>query len=177
MNMRLIASGLAALAASAALCVIPSASAQIFVVSQNGAGAGIGTIGEFTTSGETVNRALIEGLSSPEGIAASGEDLFISDAEATISKFTTSGAMVNPMFISGLNAPEGMVVSGGNLFVANFDSGKIGEYNATTGAAVNPTLVSGLSNPRGIAVSDGDLFVANSSTGTLGKYERRSMLR
>ena len=35
------------------------------------------TIGEYTTSGTTVNASLISGLSSPEGIAVSGSDLFV----------------------------------------------------------------------------------------------------
>src|ERR1700722_10247188 len=35
------------------------------------------TMGEFTTSGATVNASLITGLDEPEGIAVSGTDLFV----------------------------------------------------------------------------------------------------
>ena len=39
-----------------------------------------GTIGEYTTSGATVNAALISGLNDPHGIAVSGSDLFVTNA-------------------------------------------------------------------------------------------------
>ena len=39
----------------------------------------IGTIGEYTTSGATVNAALISGLNAPIGIAVSGSDLFVTN--------------------------------------------------------------------------------------------------
>jgi hypothetical protein len=62
MNIRLILSGLAA---SAVLCAMPGvARAQIFVTN-----FGAGTIGEYTTSGATVNPALVSGLNGPIGIA------------------------------------------------------------------------------------------------------------
>src|SRR6478672_7305137 len=71
---------------------------QIFV-----ANISIGTIGEYTTSGATVNPALISGLSFPVGIAVSGSDLFVlNTAIGTIGKYTTSGATVNPDLISGV---------------------------------------------------------------------------
>jgi hypothetical protein len=70
MNIRLFLSGLAA---SAALCIMPGAArAQLFVTSIDD-----NTIGEYTTSGATVNPALISGLSFPQGIAVSGENLFV----------------------------------------------------------------------------------------------------
>jgi pectin methylesterase-like acyl-CoA thioesterase len=68
MNIRLILSGLAA---SAALWATPGTfGAQIFVVNSQ-----TGTIGEYTTSGATVNPALVSGLSLPQGIAVSGGNL------------------------------------------------------------------------------------------------------
>lgn len=64
--------------------------------------AGNGTIGEYTTSGATVNPALISGLRGPVGIAVSGSDLFVTNAaNGTIGKYTTAGATVNAALISG----------------------------------------------------------------------------
>jgi hypothetical protein len=129
-----------------------------------------GSIGEYTTSGATVNPALISGLSIPEGIAVSGSDLFVVNfGTGTIGEYTTSGATVNPALISGLNNPVGIAVSGSDLFVTNFTAGTIGEYT-TSGATVNPALISGLNNPVGIAVSGSDLFVANGGAGAIGEY-------
>ena len=43
----------------------------------------IGTIGEYTTSGATVNASLITGLNDPDGIAVSGGNLFVANFHRT----------------------------------------------------------------------------------------------
>ncbi len=130
----------------------------------------LGTIGEYTTSGATVNASLVSGLGVPFGIAVSGSDLFVASAsDNTIGEYTTSGATVNASLVSGLGEPIGIAVSGSDLFVTNETAGTIGEYT-TSGATVNAALVSGLTEPVGIAVSGSDLFVSNFSIGTIGEY-------
>jgi hypothetical protein len=120
--------------------------------------AGGGTIGEYTTSGATVNPALISGLSAPSGIALSGSDLFVVNGvlNGPIGEYTTSGVTVNATLISGLNIPFGIALSGSDLFVSNGGllpgTGTIGAYT-TSGATVNPALISGAIDPFGIAVS------------------------
>ena len=131
---------------------------------------GSGTIGEYTTSGATVNASLVSGLDEPFGIAVSGSDLFVADyGYGRIGEYTTSGATVNASLVSGLICPAGIAVSGPDLFVATPENSTIGEYT-TSGATVNASLVSGLSNPHGIAVSGSNLFVANWGNGTIGEY-------
>ena len=102
---RVIASGLfAGLLAS----LSPSASragGTIFVTNELD-----NTVGAYTTSGATVNAALISGLNDPFGIAVSGSDLFVVSAGGTpgngaIGAYTTSGATVNAALILGLNFP------------------------------------------------------------------------
>jgi hypothetical protein len=132
-----------------------------------------GTIGEYTTSGTTVNASLVSGLNGPDGIALSGGNLFVANNDTgTIGEYNaTTGAPVNPALVSGLSGPAAVALSGGNLFVTDFVSGTIGEYDATTGVPVNPALVSGLGGvPVGIAVSGGDLFISNFIPGTIGEY-------
>ena len=144
----------------------------IFVGNRNNDAPGAGTIGEYTTSGATVNPALVSGLSEPVSLAVSGGNLFVLNSfTGTVGKYTTSGAVVNPALVS-VNLPNSIAVSAGNLFVSGgtFGSGTIGVYNATTGAPVNPTLVSGLNDAFGIAVSGGNLFVADTVNGTIGEY-------
>ncbi len=164
MNLRLI---LAGLAASAALCAMPGTTrAQIFVTSNIVDGKY--TVGEYTTSGATVNAALLSGLGFPTGIAVSGGNLFVASLNnGTIGEYTTSGATVNPALISGLSGPEGIAVSGGNLFVTSLNNGTngtIGEYT-TSGATVNAALVSGVVSPNFIVVVDP--AVPEASIGTL----------
>jgi hypothetical protein len=74
MNIRLTLSGLAAIAA---LCAMPGTTpAQIFVTDFE-----TGTIGEYTTSGATVDPALVSGLSLPQGIAVSGGEFVCHEFE------------------------------------------------------------------------------------------------
>src|SRR5215475_12685714 len=132
------------------------------------------TIGAYTTSGATVNPALISGLQFPTDIAVSGSNLFVVDGDAeAIGLYTTSGATVNPALIS-LNSPSGIAISGSFLFVSGNivetpTNGTIGVYT-TSGATVNPALISAVSVPPGISISGSDLFVVNTGTGTVGKY-------
>ena len=58
---------------------------------------GDNTVGAYTTTGTTLNAALISGLNVPTGIAVSGSDLFVANFNTgTIGEYTTSGAPVNP---------------------------------------------------------------------------------
>jgi hypothetical protein len=97
--------------------------AQVFVTN-----AGNNTIGEYTTSGSTVNASLISGLNAPGIIAVSGSNLFVVNTGAgTIGEYTTSGSTVNASLISGLSEPNGIAVSGSDLFVGKISAGTSGE--------------------------------------------------
>jgi PEP-CTERM motif-containing protein len=80
---------------------------------------GIGTIGEYTTAGATVNAALISGLPGPVGIAVDGSDLFVAKllplGSGSIGEYTTAGATVNARLISGLGVafPAGIAIASG----------------------------------------------------------------
>ena len=104
MNIRLIVSSLIA---SAVLCAIPGATqAQIFVTNYDA-----GTIGEYTSSGVTVNASLVSGLNDPSAIVVSGGNLFVTNfGNGTIGEYTTSGATVNAALVSGLNGPVAIAV-------------------------------------------------------------------
>ena len=97
-----------------------------------------GTIGEYDTSGATINTSLISGLNGPEGIAGSGADLFVTNKLAnTLGEYANSGAAVSTSLITGLNNPVYVASSGSDLFVANYtNAGTVGEYTAA-GAVVN----------------------------------------
>jgi hypothetical protein len=59
-----------------------------------------GTVGEYTTSGATVNASLISGLGGLSGIAVSGSNLFVANnLLGTIGEYTTAGATVNASLI------------------------------------------------------------------------------
>ena len=174
---------LAAFSSGAAILVMPDVvrGDDIIFVTNNLAG----TVGEYTTSGATVNASLITVLSpfvgGIGGIAVSGSNLFISyTGDNSIREYTTSGATVNASLITGLpSGPVSIAVSGSKLFVVSYTAGTIGEYT-TSGATVNAALITGLTpvdqfggphpGPYGIVVSGSDLFVTNSEAGTIGEY-------
>jgi len=61
---------------------------------------GSGTIGEYSTSGVTINSSLISGLGEPNGIAISGNDLFVANSSGVtpttaVGEYTLSGNTVN----------------------------------------------------------------------------------
>ncbi len=104
---------LVAAAAVALWSLLGTAYGQIFVTSFSD-----NSIGEYATSGATVNAALVTGLNHPFGIAVSGTNLFVSNnGNGTIGEYTTAGATVNAALVMGLNFPSGIAVSGTNLFV------------------------------------------------------------
>jgi DNA-binding beta-propeller fold protein YncE len=133
-----------------------------------------GTVGVFTTAGGTVNSSLVSGLTSPYGIAISGDGthLFVADFDDdVIGEYdAATGGAVNAALITGLSTPTGIAISGSHLFVANSGSGTIGEYNLD-GTPVNTALISGLSNPMDLAVFGSDLFVVNNGTNSVGEYD------
>jgi hypothetical protein len=123
----------------------------------------IGTIGEYTANGSTVNPALISGLQQALAIAVSGSDLFVSQfpsgqlGSGLISEYNaTDGTPVNPDLITGLSAVRGIAVLGSDLFITEDIGGgisRIGEYT-TNGSTVNPALIAGLTGtPTGIAIA------------------------
>ena len=71
------------------------------------------TIGEYTTSGVTLNASLISsGLDQPYGIALdeNGHIFAANQRSGAISEYTTTGVTINATLITGLDEPLGLVV-------------------------------------------------------------------
>ena len=159
------------LIAALTLWAVPAtARGQIF-----GANEYTGTIGEYTTTGATVNASLITGVGPPNGMALSGGNLFVNyvnNVEPSVAEYTTKGATVNASLIPGGNAAA-IAVSGGNLFVAGIqtDRSYINEYT-TSGSLVIPGLISIGGGVSAMAMSGGNLFVLsyNGVNDTIGEY-------
>src|SRR5271169_2360841 len=103
-----------------------------------------GGVGKYNaTTGAAINANFITGLSSPKGIALSGNHLFVANFFSnTVGEYNaTTGATINANFITGLNGPIGLALSGNHLFVTNQFSGTVGEYDAITGAVVNANFI------------------------------------
>ena len=110
--------------------LIESAHGQVFVANRID-----GTIGEYTTSGATINASLISGLNGPIALALDADgNLFVANGDGTIGEYTTLGGVVNASLISGFSGPDpidGLALDGiGDLFVAN---NEVDPKNWTTG--------------------------------------------
>jgi hypothetical protein len=125
-------------------------------------------IGEYTTSGGTVNVNLVTGLQHPESLAISGSDLFVTNYDASsIGEYTTSGQTVNTALVTNLEGPCGIAAAGNELFVVNASAGSVGEYS-TSGAAINTSLIGGLGGTLSItAVPDAGTVFAQEPTNAL----------
>jgi hypothetical protein len=171
----------------AIVLLIPTLKAQDIYVTVDGNGGGNAVIGEYTTSGATVNAALISGLGYPgapsvDGVAVSGNDLFVvnegvGQGTGTVGEYTTSGATIATTLISGLDVPSSIAISGNDLFVENAANGTVGEYTIS-GATVSPSLISGLGQGAyGIAISPipepSVGVLAGASAATLWVWRRR----
>jgi uncharacterized repeat protein (TIGR01451 family) len=158
---------------------MPAGSTITYTVTATIASSATGTLSSTATvtklPGRAVNASLVTGLNDPQGIAVSGDDMFVvNTSTGTVGEYTTAGAVVNAALITGLTDPEGIAISGGDIFVTSagtteWGTGSIGEYTLA-GAVVNAALVTGLNSPVGIAASGDDLFVTDDYFGGVGEY-------
>jgi hypothetical protein len=91
-----------------------------------------GTVGRADLNGTHVNRHLITGLNSPNGLAAASGQLYWAStvtgpgAPSSIGRASLGGANVQPNFITGLSYPFGVAVGAGHLYWADYGAGTIG---------------------------------------------------
>ncbi|HET6247411.1 MAG TPA: hypothetical protein VFE47_06935 [Tepidisphaeraceae bacterium] len=170
------------LTANDAADALPAITSNPFMISPaSGPGTGdifvpnLDGVAEYTSSGATLNPALVSGLTGPHGIAVFGSDLFVTNygdgLHGTVGEYTTAGATINASLISGLAGPGDIAVSGSDLFVMSglYDgSGTIGEYT-TTGGTINASLISITASPVAMAISGTNIYVVTAS-GTIGEY-------
>lgn len=127
------------------------------------------TVGEYTTSGGTVNSTLISGLNGLGGIVTDGSYLYVvNSGSGKIAKYTTSGTLVNSSLVSQLTSAGALAISGNDLFLG-YTNGAVGEWT-TSGTLVSQFLLSGFSSGiSALAISGNNLFVAGNN-GTIGEY-------
>jgi len=135
---------------------------------------GANSIGEYTTSGATVNASLISGLSGPIGVAIYGSDLFVGNINSTGSHADQAVeynlATPTPTLLGSLtlgSSANGIAVSanGANLYVTSNSGNAIYDYatsNIMLAGNASPTATwtdTGYTSAYGIAIYGSDLFV------------------
>ena len=137
-------------------------------------------VGEYTTSGTTVNELFVQHINDARGIgvSADGARLFVADfgdagdgIAGSVGEYDAmTGAAINVALITGLSSPTGIALLGNSLYVANSGNGTIGKYNLD-GTPVNPAFITGLNNPLDLAAFGGNLYVVNNGTNSVGEYD------
>jgi len=135
-----------------------------------------GTIGEYTTSGRTIDSSLITGLASdgttqPLDLAVSGSGIFVLTSESdpnlskvalgTIAQYTMSGVSVNPSVVSNIAIKGGSITAlGPAIFIAN--GSVVSEYTSA-GAEVSSDLTPGAYFPTAVAIYNSDLYITTNT--------------
>ena len=104
-------------------------------------GTSFDTLGEYTTSGETVNAFLITGLQGPGEVEVSGSSLFIAHGlvdDIVIGKYKLDGTAVDPSLIFDPFGEGEFAVSGAALYLAQLNT--LAKYT-TSGELVTYPLI------------------------------------
>lgn len=133
-----------------------------------------GSIGEYTTTGDTVNASLIPHTLLLTGLALQDTNMFVSiygDSPqwiGSIGKFTTSGATISTNFIPDLQWNWGLLINQqGHLFVAKNVPGIISEYDGTN--LVNQ-FDTGMVLTTMAFSADGNILVAADGMNVVGEF-------
>ena len=96
-----------------------------------------GSVGEYTTSGATIDSEFITGIYGLRSLASSAGSLFVSDSSnvGNVLKFDLEPPFSSGLLISDFQLANGLAVSrdGRRLYVVDSFAGMIGEYDASTG--------------------------------------------
>lgn len=128
--------------------------------------AATNTIGEYTTSGGTVNASLASTSNDPIQIVAQGLNLYVdeyTDGSGALSVYTlgsspgtisSSSTLYSSLGVS--DNVDGLGLVGNNLLVvkqndATIGGGTVASY-AKDGSASNGSLITGLTDPQGMAI-------------------------
>ncbi|MEH6587056.1 MAG: hypothetical protein V7720_10865 [Halioglobus sp.] len=116
------------------------------------------------------------GFSSPEGVAAVGDILLISnvvgdasqkDGKGWISRVSKEGKILEEKWVAGLNAPKGMAVHNGLLYVTDIDSFHI--INIEAGERVSSFTIDGAGFLNDVTVWNGGIYASDSAHKTIHK--------
>jgi len=132
------------------------------------------------TTGETIKNPFLTGPYSPQCIAVSENNIYVSYYASNINGDTIPGSIIkydintgNPIdinFITGLQGAEGIAIKDEYLYVANSPSNTISQYNKYTGELINNNFITDLNYPIGLTIGNNYLFISNYGSNSIGKY-------
>jgi len=120
---------------------------------------GNGFISILSKEGKILNLRWIEGLSSPKGMAITGDTLFAADVDEVVVMDINKGQIIRKMPIPGAGMLNDITSDGeGKLYVSDTDSNKIYVYS---NGRISEWLTEGLNGPNGLLSESGRLLIAS----------------
>jgi len=120
---------------------------------------GNGFISILSKEGKILNLRWIEGLSSPKGMAITGDTLFAADVDEVVVMDINKGQIIRKMPIPGAGMLNDITSDGeGKLYVSDTDANKIYVYS---NGRISEWLTEGLNGPNGLLSESGRLLIAS----------------
>ena len=114
----------------------------------------------------------ITGLTTPQGMALNGNDLYVAapDANKIIKIDLTATTPTATDVVTGLSAPRQLFFSGNDLYITEHGASKISKINITDAPLVVTDVINGLSNPQGVLVNGDDLYIVEAGGEKVSKF-------
>jgi len=120
---------------------------------------GNGFISKIDKTGKITELRWIEGLSSPKGMAISGDTLFAADVDELVLMDINAGKIIRKIPVEGAGMLNDITSdSEGNLYFSDTDRNKIHKYS---GGKVTEWRTEGLNGPNGLLAEQTRILVAS----------------
>jgi len=120
---------------------------------------GNGFISRLGKDGKILDLHWIDGLSSPKGLAITGDTLYATDVDEIVVMDINKGEIVRKIPVPGAKMLNDITSdTEGNLYIADTDANKILKYS---GGQISEWLTEGLTGPNGLLAERERLLVAS----------------
>jgi hypothetical protein len=120
---------------------------------------GNGFISIMSKDGNITNLRWIEGLSSPKGMAITGDTLFAADVDELVIMDINKGVIIRKISIPGAGMLNDITSDGeGALYISDTDANKIHIYSK---GRITEWMTDGLNGPNGLLAENNRLLVAS----------------
>ncbi len=136
---------------------------------------GNGFISKMDRVGNINDLRWIQGLSSPKGMAITGDTLFAADVDELVMMNIVTGEIIEKIPIAGAKMLNDISSDReGNLYIADTDAAKIYRYSD---GKVTEWLTEGLNGPNGLLIDGNRLLVASQGSNDFASIDLATKTR
>lgn len=131
-----------------------------------------GFISRIDKNGNIVELRWVEGLSSPKGLAISGDTLFTADIDEIVAIDIEKGEIIKSISVDGARMFNDITADAdGNLYFSDTDDNKIYIYS---GGSVKEWFSQGPLGPNGLLFHNDTLLVASQGSNNFGAIDMKT---